>query len=52
MRWFGIFLTLTGVVVALVAGFSFGNVPFVIGGVVFALIGLMLFFFGTRALPK
>jgi drug/metabolite transporter (DMT)-like permease len=52
MRWFGIILALAGVVVALVAWFSFNNLPFLIGGGVVALIGLIIFGYGTRALPK
>jgi hypothetical protein len=52
MRWFGIGLTLVGVVAALVAGFSFQNIPFIIGGVIFAVIGLVIFINGTRTLPK
>ena len=52
MRWSGIALALVGVVVALVAWFSFKNVPFLIGGIVFAVIGLIVFMYGTRALPK
>jgi hypothetical protein len=52
MRWFGIGLTLAGVVAALVAWFSFQNVPFLIGGIVFMIIGLLVFFYGTRTLPK
>ena len=52
MRWFGIGLALAGVVVALIAGFSFGNVPFIIGGIVFMVIGMIVFIKGTRSLPK
>ena len=52
MRWFGIVLAIAGVVGALVAWFSFQNVPFLIGGAVFVLIGLIIFMYGTRALPK
>ena len=52
MRWFGIGLALVGVVVALVAWFSFQNVPFLIGGIVFMVIGLIIFVNGTRSLPK
>ena len=52
MRWFGIGLALSGVVVALVAWFSFQNVPFLIGGIVFMVIGLIIFINGTRSLPK
>jgi hypothetical protein len=52
MRWFGIGLALAGVVDALVAGFSFQNVPFLIGGIVFTVIGMIIFFYGTRSIPK
>lgn len=52
MRWFGIGLMLVGVVAALVAGFSFQNVPFIIGGIVFMVIGLIIFIYGTRTTPK
>jgi hypothetical protein len=52
MRWFGIGLALAGVVAALIAWFSFQNVPFLIGGVVFLLIGIIVFIYGTRVLPK
>jgi len=52
MRWAGIALALIGVVAALVAWFSFQNVPFLIGGIVFAVIGIIVFIYGTRALPK
>jgi hypothetical protein len=52
MRWFGIGLTLAGVVAALVAWFSFQNVPFLIGGIVFFIIGIIIFFYGNRSLPK
>jgi hypothetical protein len=52
MRWFGIGLALIGVVGALVAWFSFQNVAFTIGGSVFVLIGLIVFIYGTRTLPK
>ena len=52
MRWFGIGLALAGVVAALVAWFSFQNVPFLIGGIVFVVIGLIIFMYGTRSLPK
>ena len=52
MRWFGIALMLAGVVAALVAGFSFRNVPFTIGGVIFAIIGIFIFINGTRTLAK
>jgi hypothetical protein len=52
MRWFGIGLTLAGVVAALIAGFSFQNVPFLIGGIAFTVIGMIIFFNGTRSIPK
>jgi hypothetical protein len=52
MRWFGIGLALAGVVVAFIAGFSFQNVPFLIGGIVFMVIGLIVFLNGTRTLPQ
>ena len=52
MRWFGIGLMLVGVVAALVAWFSFQNVPFLIGGVVFMVIGIIIFINGTRTAPK
>jgi hypothetical protein len=52
MRWFGIVLALVGVVVALIAWFSFQSVPFLIGAVVFVAIGLIIFMYGTRSLPK
>ena len=52
MRWFGIGLALIGVVGALIAWFSFDNVPFTIGGAVFMVIGMIIFIYGTRVLPK
>ena len=52
MRWFGIGLALLGVVVALVAWFSFQNIPFLIGGGIFMIIGLIVFINGTRVEPK
>jgi hypothetical protein len=52
MRWFGIVLALAGVVAALVAWFVFENVPFLIGGIVFVVIGFFIFMYGTRSLPK
>ena len=52
MRWFGIGLAMAGVIVALIAWFSFQNVAFLIGGVVFMVIGLIIFVNGTRSLPK
>lgn len=52
MRWFGIVLALIGVVAALVAWFNYENLPFLIGGIVFALAGFTIFMYGTRSLPK
>jgi len=52
VRWFGIGLTLVGVIAALVAWFSFQNVPFLIGGIVFMVISLIIFIKGTRTVPK
>jgi hypothetical protein len=52
MRWFGIGLALAGVVAALIAWFGFQNVPFLIGGVVFMIMGIIIFSNGTRAQPK
>jgi CorA-like Mg2+ transporter protein len=52
MRWFGIALALAGVVVALLAWFSFQNFPFLIGGIVFMVIGIIIFIKGTCSLPK
>jgi threonine/homoserine efflux transporter RhtA len=52
MRWFGIVLALAGVVGALIGWFSFENVPFLVGGGVFMVIGLIVFIYGTRTLPK
>ena len=49
MRWFGIVAALAGVVVSLIAWFSYQNIPFLIGGVVFMVIGLIIFIDGTRA---
>ncbi len=53
MRWLGIGLALAGVVVALVAAFSFEsiNVPFLIGGILFAAIGMIVFIKGYRHQP-
>ena len=48
MRWFGIGLALAGVVAALVAWFSFQNLPFLIGGIFFAVIGIVIFIKGSR----
>jgi drug/metabolite transporter (DMT)-like permease len=52
MRWFGIGLALAGVVAALTAWFGFENLPVLIGGVVFVVIGMIIFMYGTRSLPK
>ncbi len=52
MRWFGIVLSMAGVVAALIAWFGFKNVPVLIGGVVFMVIGMIIFKYGTRSLPK
>jgi hypothetical protein len=52
MRWFGIVLALAGVVGALIGWFSFKNVPFLVGGIVFMVIGIIVFMYGTRTLPK
>jgi hypothetical protein len=52
MRWFGIGLTIAGVVAALIAWFGFQNLPFLIGGVVFRVIGIIIFMNGTRVQPK
>jgi hypothetical protein len=52
IRWFGIVLALAGLVAALVAWFSFNNLPFLIGDGGIALIGLIIFGYGTRSLPK
>jgi hypothetical protein len=52
MRWFGIGLAIAGVLAALVAWFGFKNVPVLIGGVVFVVIGMIIFMYGTRTLPK
>ena len=52
MRWFGIGLALIGVVGALVGWFSFENLPVLIGGIVFMVIGIIIFIYGTRTLPK
>ena len=52
MRWLGIGLALVGVVVALIAGFSSViNVPFLIGGIAFAAIGMIVFIKGYRRQP-
>jgi hypothetical protein len=52
MRWFGISLMLLGVVAALVAWFVFQNVPVLIGGIIFSVIGGLIFYNGTRTEPK
>ena len=52
VRWFGIVLALAGVVGALIGWFSFKNTPFLVGGIVFMVIGLIVFIYGTRTLPK
>ena len=52
MRWFGIVLAMAAVIVALIAWFSFQNVPFLIGATVFVVIGFIIFMYGTRSLPK
>ena len=52
MRWFGICLAIAGVVAALVGWFAFQNLPFLIGGGVFMIIGLIIFGAGTRTEPK
>jgi hypothetical protein len=43
---------MAGVVAALIAWFSFKNVPVLIGGIVFMVIGMIIFINGTRVLPK
>jgi hypothetical protein len=52
MRWFGIGLAIAGVVAALVAWLVFENIPVVIGGAVLMVIGIIVFMYGTRTLPK
>ena len=52
MRWFGIGLALVGVVGALIGWFSFKNVPVLIGGIIFMVIGMIIFIKGTTTLPK
>jgi len=52
MRWFGIILSLAGVVAALVGWFSFHSVALLIGGITFMIIGMIVFINGTRTLPK
>jgi hypothetical protein len=52
MRWFGIGLALVGVVGALIAWFGFQNVPFLIGGIAFLVLGIVIFINGTRTEPK
>ena len=51
MRWFGIGLALAGVVAALWAWFGFHHLPVLIGGIVFVVIGFIIFFYGYRSLP-
>ena len=51
MRWLGIGLALGGVVVALIAGFSYHNIPSLIGGIIFAVIGMIVFLNGYRHQP-
>ncbi len=43
MKWFGLGLLLFAALVALIAGFGFHNAGFCIGGIVFAIIGLIVF---------
>lgn len=43
MKWFGIGLAIAGVIIALSAGFGFGNVPVTIAGVVFLILGVVIF---------
>ena len=52
MRWFGIALAIAGVLAALIAWFAFENIAFLVGGVVFVVIGMIIFMYGTRSLPK
>jgi hypothetical protein len=53
MRWLGIGLALGGVVVALIAAFSSViNVPLLIGAVIFAVIGMIVFIKGYRHQPR
>ena len=52
MRWFGIALAIAGVVAALVAWLVFENIPVVIGAAVLMVIGIIVFMYGTRTLPK
>ncbi len=52
MRWFGIGLALLGVVVALIGAFSSViNTPLLIGGIIFAVIGMVVFLNGYRHQP-
>ena len=44
MRWVGLGLALGGVVVALIAGFGCHSLPWVIGGVAFCIIGIIILF--------
>ena len=43
---------MAGVVGALIGWFSFENVPVLIGGIVVVFIGMIVFMYGTRTLPK
>jgi tetrahydromethanopterin S-methyltransferase subunit C len=57
MRWFGIGLALAGVVAALLSVFLVkDNVPLIIGIVIgcilFFVVGIIVFIYGTRTLPK
>jgi hypothetical protein len=46
MKKLGVVLLITGALVALLSIFSFHNVPFSVGGIVFAGIGLVIFLKG------
>lgn len=39
---FGIGLAIVGILDALIAGFGFRNIPFTIGGIVFAILGVII----------
>ena len=52
MRWFGIGLTLAGVIAALAGWFGFHSTPVLIGGILFVIIGMIVFFYGTSSVPK
>lgn len=57
MRWFGIGLALAGVVAALLSVFIVkDNVPLIIGIVIgcilFFVVGIIVFIYGTRTQPK